>query len=105
MIDGCNVVGYNICMIKSFAHKGLKEFFENGSKKGIQAEHSSKLARMLDRLDSSTCAQDMNLPGYRLHQLKGDKQDMWSVTVSGNWRMTFYFEKQDAYLVDYMDYH
>ena len=92
-------------MIKSFSHKGLKEFFETGSKKGIQPEHAPKLARMLDRLDASTNPQDMNLPGYRLHSLKGDKQDMWSVTVNGNWRMTFYFEGQDAYLVDYMDYH
>ena len=49
--------------------------------------------------------QDMNLPGYDLHPLKGDKRDMWSVSVSGNWRMTFYFEEQDAYLVDYLDYH
>ena len=83
-------------MIKSFAHKGLKEFFENGSKKGIQPEHAPKLARMLDRLDASISPQDMDLPGYRLHPLKGDKQDMWSVTVNGNWRLTFYFEGQDA---------
>ena len=63
------------------------------------------IRRMLDRLDASTEPQDMNLPGYRLHQLEGDLHDMWSVTVSGNWRVTFYFEEQDAYLVDYMDYH
>ncbi len=92
-------------MIKSFAHKGLEEFFETGSKKGIQPDHASKLGRMLDRLDASMNLMDMNVPGYRLYQLKGDKQDMWSVTVNGNWRMTFYFEGQDAYLVDYMDYH
>jgi len=92
-------------MIKSFSHKGLKEFYENGSKKGIQPEHASKLSRMLDRLDASMDPLDMNLPGYRLHLLKGDMHDMWSVTVSGNWRMTFYFKGQDAYLVDYMDYH
>ena len=92
-------------MIKSFNHKGLKEFFETGSKRGIQLEHAPKLGRMLDRLDASTNAQDMNLPGYHLHQLVDDKRDMWSVTVDGNWRMTFYFEGQDAYLVDYMDYH
>ena len=104
-IDTCNVTGYNTHMIKSFAHKGLKDFYETGSKRGIQAEHASKLERMLDRLDASTSPQDMNLPGYRLHPLKGDKQDMWSVWVNGNWRMTFYFEDQDAYLVDYMDYH
>ncbi len=104
-IDTRNVTSYNDCMIKSFAHKGLKDFFETGSKKGIQAEHAPKLGRILDRLDASTSAQDMNLPGYRLHPLKGDKQDMWSVTVNGNWRITFYFEDNDAYLVDYQDYH
>ena len=104
-LDTCNVTGYNNDMIKSFAHKGLKDFYETGSKKGIQPDHAPKLARMLDRLDASTSAQDMNLPGYRLHPLKGDKQAMWSVTVNGNWRMTFYFEGQDAFLVDYMDYH
>ena len=79
-------------MIKSFAHKGLREFYESGSKKGIQPEHAPKLGRMLDRLDASISPQDMNLPGYRLHPLKGDKQDMWAVTVNGNWRLTFYFE-------------
>ena len=104
-IDICNVVGYDISMIKSFVHKGLQEFFETGTKKGIQAEHSAKLARILDRLDASICARDMDLPGCRLHQLKGNMQDLWSVTVNGNWRVTFYFEGQDAYLVDYQDYH
>ena len=92
-------------MIKSFEHKGLKEFYETGSKKGIQPDHASKLERMLDRLDASIKPQDMNLPGYGLHQLKGSKKRMWSVSVSGNWRMTFYFIDQDAYLVDYLDYH
>ena len=92
-------------MIKSFLHKGLKEYFETGSKKGIQPEHASKLARILDRLDASTSPQDMNLPGYRLHELKGDMRDYWSVTVNGNWRVTFYFVGRDAYLVDYKDYH
>ena len=92
-------------MIKSFAHKGLKDFFESGSKKGIQPGHAQKLARMLDRLDASTEPQDMNLPGYRLHPLNGNKNDMWSVTVNGNWRITFYFIGPDAYLVDYLDYH
>ena len=92
-------------MIKSFTHKGLKVFYETGSKKGIQPNHAQKLARILDRLDTSISPQDMDLPGYRLHQLKGDKHDLWSVTVNGNWRITFYFEGQDAYLVDYIDYH
>ena len=92
-------------MIKSFQHKGLKDFFESGSKKGIQPEHAAKLGRILDRLDASINPEDMNLPGYRLHQLKGDRQDFWAVVVNGNWRVVFYFEGQDAYLVDYLDYH
>ena len=96
-VDTCYVAGYNKHMIKSFSHKGLKDFFETGSKKGIQADHAPKLSRMLDRLDASTNPQDMDLPGYRLHPLKGDKKDMWAVTVNGNWRMTFYFEGLDAY--------
>ncbi|MBO4505347.1 MAG: type II toxin-antitoxin system RelE/ParE family toxin, partial [Lachnospiraceae bacterium] len=87
-------------MIKSFAHKGLKEFYITGSTKGIQADHASKLGRILDKLDASICPQDMDLPGYRLHQLKGDKKDIWSVTVNGNWRVTFFFVGEDAYLVD-----
>ena len=92
-------------MIKSFMHKGLKDFYETGSKKGIHPDHAPKLARILDRLDASINPKDMDLPGYRLHPLKGDKHDLWSVTINGNWRITFYFEGQDAYLVDYIDYH
>ena len=71
-------------MIKSFSHKGLKEYYETGSKKGIQPEHATKLGRMLDRLDASISPQDMDLPGYRLHELKGNMQNCWSVTVNGN---------------------
>ena len=92
-------------MIKSFSHKGLKDFFYTGSKKGIKPEHANRLARILDRLDSSIDPQDMNLPGFRLHQLQGHEKEMWSVTVNGNWRVTFYFEGQNAILVDYQDYH
>ncbi len=92
-------------MIKSFKHKGLEEFYISGSKKGIQTDHASKLARILDRLDTSLNPQDMNLPGYKLHKLSGKKKDIWSVWINGNWRVTFYFEDGDAYIVDYLDYH
>ena len=92
-------------MIRSFAHKGLKDFFETGSKKGIQSDHASELTRILDRLDASTSRRDMDLPGYRQHELKRDKQECWSVTVNGNWRVTFFFVDNDVYLVDYKDYH
>ena len=92
-------------MIKSFQHKGLKDYYEKGIKKGIQAEHADKIGRILDRLNASISPTDMNLPSYRLHQLKGDKKNIWSVTVNENWRITFYFEGEDAYLVNYLDYH
>jgi len=92
-------------MIKSFKHKGLQVFFETGSKKGIIPEHADKLGRMLDRLDASVRPNDMNLPGYKLHKLTGTEEGTWSVWVSGNWRITFRFEGEDAILVDYRDYH
>lgn len=92
-------------MIKSFCHKGLRQFFETGSKTGIQAEHADKLRRQLQRLDRACHPEDMNVPGWRLHALKGESAGHWSVGVNGNWRMTFAFDGQDAVLVDYLDYH
>jgi len=93
-------------MIKSFRHKGLKAFFETGSTAGIQPAHAAKLARMLHRLDEANDAQGMNLPGWRLHSLKGKElKGHYAVSVSGNWRMTFKFEGVNAVLVDYQDYH
>jgi proteic killer suppression protein len=92
-------------MIKSFRHKGLKLFFETGSKAGINAAHATKLARQLSRLNVATSDSDMNLPGWDLHALQGNLQNHWSVSVNGNWRMTFTFEGTDAVLVDYQDYH
>lgn len=92
-------------MIKSFRHKGIQKFFETGSKAGIQAAHASRLARQLHQLDVAKQAQDMGIPGWRLHPLTGDLAGHWSVWVSGNWRLTFTFEDEDAVLVDYKDYH
>jgi proteic killer suppression protein len=93
-------------MIKTFRHKGLKAFFESGSMAGIQAAHAARLARMLSRLNQATSEQDMNLPGWRLHPLKGrELKNHFSVWVNGNWRMTFTFDGKDAELVDYQDYH
>ncbi|MBU0673984.1 MAG: type II toxin-antitoxin system RelE/ParE family toxin [Proteobacteria bacterium] len=89
-------------MIKSFRHKGLQEFFKTGSKAGIRPDHASKLQRQLVRLDLSQKPSDMNVPGWRLHQLStGD----WSVWVNGTWRMTFNFDGEDTVLLDYLDYH
>lgn len=92
-------------MIKSFEHKGLQAFFETGSKAGIQPHHAPKLARQLARLHAAEAAEDMNLPGWRLHALVGSLSGHYSVAVSGNWRLTFRFEGSDAVLVNYQDYH
>jgi proteic killer suppression protein len=92
-------------MIKTFRHKGLQAFFETGSKAGIQPKHAPRLSNQLDQLNAAKSADDMNLPGWRLHKLSGDLADHWSVWVNGNWRMTFTFEGLDAILVDYQDYH
>ncbi|MDZ7341988.1 MAG: type II toxin-antitoxin system RelE/ParE family toxin [candidate division KSB1 bacterium] len=92
-------------MIKSFKHKGLKNLFYHNDRSGINLDHPAKLARILDRLDASLSPQDMNLPGYKLHELKGKEKGTWSVWVSGNYRVTFRFEANDAIDVDYRDYH
>jgi len=92
-------------MIKSFKHKGLKKLFLNNDHSGINPKHAPRTARILDRLDASTNPQDMNLPGYKLHELSGKEKGTWSVWISGNWRVTFQFDGTDAVLVDYRDYH
>ena len=92
-------------MIKSFKHKGLKQFFESGTTRGIQPAHKRKLRRILTMLDAAESLQDMNAPDFNLHPLKGDEQGTWSVTVNGNWRVTFEFESGNAYITDYRDYH
>ncbi|WP_110691532.1 type II toxin-antitoxin system RelE/ParE family toxin [Salinicola halophyticus] len=92
-------------MIRSFKHKGLAKFFESGSTAGIQAAHAKRLRLILGRLNAATGAEDMDLPGLRLHKLSGNRTDVWSVTVSGNWRVTFRFEDGDAEIVNYEDYH
>jgi proteic killer suppression protein len=89
-------------VIKSFRHKGLRAFFETGSRAGIQPHHAQRLKRQLARLDVAKSANDMNVPGWRLHPLSDGN---WSVWVNGNWRITFTFEGTDAVLVDYQDYH
>ena len=96
---------YNYYMIKSFKHKGLRKFFETGSAIGIQPEHKQKLRMRLTALDTATCIEDMNTPGWRLHSLKGDRAGKWAIDVSRNWRIVFEFKDGNAYVVDYEDYH
>lgn len=92
-------------MIKTFAHKGLQKFYETDSTDGIQAKHSKKLRFILMALDNANSVRDIDNPALRLHQLKGDMRDLWSVTVNGNWRVVFRFEDGNAYVLNYLDYH
>lgn len=92
-------------MIKSFRHKGIQKFFETGSKAGIQPKHATKLATQLNLLDDVSGPEEMRVPAWRLHSLRGELEGHWAVMVSGNWRLTFRFEGKDAVLVDYQDYH
>lgn len=92
-------------MIKSFKHKGLKDFFLKGTIKGINPEHARKINHILTQLNKSDQINDMNLPGFKLHSLKGALSDLWAVSVSGNYRITFEFKEGHAYILDYQDYH
>jgi proteic killer suppression protein len=92
-------------MILSFRHKGLERFFRKSDYRGIPAQHAARIERLLDRLDAALKPDDMNLPGYRFHPLKGDRKGAYAVSVSGNWRLTFRFAGEDAVDIDLEDYH
>lgn len=92
-------------MIKSFAHKGLERFFIKGNKAGINPAHADKLRRQLARLNATIKPQQMDVAGWKLHALTGELAGHWSIWVSGNWRLTFRFDGEDAEIVDYQDYH
>ena len=92
-------------MIKTFKNKSLEKLYFNDDRSKVNANHIPKVLRILDRLDASSNPQDMNLPGYKLHRLKGKKKGAWSVSVTGNWRVIFEFEGNDAINIDYLDYH
>ena len=92
-------------MIKSFRHKGLKLLFETGSKSGIDAAHAQKIALRLSVLNGAQVIEDVDIQGFRLHKLSGDKGSLYSIRVTGNWRITFEFIDGDAYIVNYEDYH
>lgn len=92
-------------MIRRFRHKGLKRLFENGEAKGIRSDHVEKVENILAVLNRARKSDDMSLPGFRLHPLKGDLKGFWSVTVRANWRVIFRFEEGHACDVDLVDYH
>lgn len=92
-------------MIRSIRHKGLKRLYEDDDQRGVAREHSLKLRDILARLDAAEVIADMDVPGFRLHPLKGELKGYWAVTVRANWRVTFRFADGDASDVDYVDYH
>ena len=92
-------------MIQSFRHKGLRRFYETGTLAGIQPKHANRLRMLLAALETSQVIGDMDVPGFRLHPLKGAEKGRWSVWVNSNWRVTFEFRDGQAYVLDYEDYH
>lgn len=92
-------------MIKTFRHKGLRRLFETGATSGIQASHAKRLRMQLAALDTALTIDDMDIAGFRLHPLKGAMRGRWSISVNGNWRVTFEFRDGNAYVLDYEDYH
>ena len=92
-------------MITSFRHKGLRKYFESGSLAGIQPAHANRLKMQLAALDTAQNIEDMDIPGFRLHPLKGSEHGRLSIWVNGNWRVTFEFENSNAFVLDYEDYH
>ncbi|HKO05690.1 MAG TPA: type II toxin-antitoxin system RelE/ParE family toxin [Candidatus Acidoferrales bacterium] len=92
-------------MIRSIRHKGLKRLYEDDDQSGVNTQQAERLRDILARLDASVTAADMDLPGFRLHPLKGERKGFWAVTVRANWRVVFRFAGGDAWDVDYIDYH
>lgn len=92
-------------MIKAFRHKGLAALFIAGTARGVRTEHARRLRLILARLHAASDPRDMDLPGLRLHALKGQLAGLYAVDVSGNWRVVFRFQGADAIDVDYIDYH
>ena len=92
-------------MIKSIRHKGLAKLYESGSTAGVQATHAKRLRLQLSALDTAQVIDDLNIPGFGLHPLKGKLKGRWSIWVNGNWRLTFEFKVGHVYVLDYEDYH
>jgi proteic killer suppression protein len=92
-------------VIKTFRHRGLRRLYQDGDASKLQAEQAGRIADVLAHLDRAQHPTDLDLPGYRLHSLKGDMKGLWSVTISGNWRIVFRFKDGDAFDVDLIDYH
>jgi len=104
-VDACTDTGYGILVIRTFRHRGLKRLFQQGDPSKVRADQVSRIADVLAHLDRARHPSDLDLPGYRLHPLKGDLKGLWSVTISGSWRIVFRLEDGDGFDVDLVDYH
>jgi len=104
-LDRRQALLYGILVIRSFKHRGLKRLYDRDDRSGIRGDLLEMVEDILARLDDAGTPQAMNLPGYRLHPLKGDLKGFWSVTVRANWRIVFRFEENDAFDVELIDYH
>ena len=101
----CNITHYGSVVIEKFRHKGLKRLHEAGDASGVHPDHIKKLRRILAAVDAAASPQELDLPGFGLHSLKGNMKGYWAIMVNGNWRGTFTFNGTNARDVDYLDYH
>lgn len=92
-------------MIKNFRHKGLERLFSKSDPRGVNVQYAGRIARIMSLLDESSSPEQLNIPGMFLHPLKGARKGEWAMTVSGNWRITFRFEREDVVAVNLEDYH
>ena len=104
-IDSCTGTRHNWSMIRSFRHRGLSRLYERDDPSRISADQLHRITLALADLDAAGKPSDLDLPGYRLHPLRGDRRGLWSISITGNWRITFRFEAGDVYDVDLVDYH
>ena len=104
-IDSCTGTRYNQFMIRSFRHRGLRRLYERDDPIRIAADQLDRITLALADLDAAGKPSDLDLPGYRLHPLRGDRRGLRSISITGNWRITFRFEAGDVYDVDLVDYH
>ena len=105
LVDIRYVTHYDLWVIRSIRHKGLKRLYEEDDRRGVMAEHVIKLRDILVRLDAARSVSDMDLPGFRLHPLKGQLKGFWAVTVRANWRVVFRFDGPNTVDIDLTDYH
>ena len=104
-IDSCTGTRYNQFMIRSFRHPELRRLFERDDPRRTAADQLDRITLALADLDAAGRPSDLDVPGYRLHPLRGDRRGLWSISITGNWRITFRFEAGDVYDVDLVDYH